>query len=130
MGRECKFRAWTGKEMMVPRYLVSDDTDCMHVGSTWHDDYEQGYMDGGIFAYKKYELMQFTCLTDRNGIEVYENDVVEISTTKERGQVIWRYSGWDIELAGDDEGYPVTDSHSYAVIGNIYESPELLTPRP
>lgn len=59
-----------------------------------------------------YILMQFTGLTDKNGKEIYEGDLVTDINNKIR-KVRWVDNGWN--LLG-----------KYKVIGNIYENPELL----
>lgn len=76
-------------------------------------------------------LMQSAGLYDRNGVEVYEDDIVRCS----RGcphRVIWvkEYGGSFLGgmpawyLSGLNEGYSWTGAEE--IIGNIYENPELL----
>ena len=68
-----------------------------------------------------WEYMQFTGLTDINGVEIYESDIVLYGTYRNKTVVEWNDG-----LTGF---YPLL-SHNSApieVIGNIYESPELLT---
>lgn len=77
----------------------------------------------------KYPLMQYTGLKDKNGIEIYECDVVKdlrspfkdirsyskVFYQEDRGRFV--FGGWEI---------PAGLSHTFEVIGNIYENPELL----
>jgi uncharacterized phage protein (TIGR01671 family) len=79
---------------------------------------------------ERFELMQYTGLKDKNGKEIYEDDIaIERYESamghrfKERGVVEYRdghyYIGkYFIDMAGRIE---------LEVIGNIYENPELLT---
>lgn len=82
------------------------------------------------------DLMQYTGLKDKNGIEIYEGDIIFSSHVEDNkaGSVKWS----DIHHAYIID-YPrrrgdATDQwqdmhgkeHCYEVIGNIYETPELM----
>jgi len=77
-----------------------------------------------------FELMQFTGLTDKNGKEVYEGDIV---STKHQplAKVVWHseFTTFCTEEIDEISGiYQFTIKPSETeIIGNIYENPELLT---
>ena len=75
-------------------------------------------------------LMQYTGLKDKNGVEIYEGDIVK-AMDWEFDAHAWN-TVWIKEITYDNyecrfEGvYPNDSGMSCEVIGNIYENPELL----
>lgn len=92
-----------------------------------------------------FAMMQFTGLYDRNGIEIYEGDVlqwltdesmrnheiIEYDYERERYLVKYERGAFVVEWLGNREieadyiGESVDFMDSFKVIGNIYENPEL-----
>ena len=108
--REIKFRAYDGKNIRFD----------MGVGEVLND---------GLSKWVKLPLMQFTGLQDKNGIDIYEGDVVNITYWNKPHLQEVKYDA-DIgfvpmqEPCDYDEVY-LSKSH-IEVVGNIYENPELL----
>jgi uncharacterized phage protein (TIGR01671 family) len=118
MTREIKFRDWD-PETEEMRYFNLDQYD-----RTVHDAYGN--------------IMQFTGLLDKNGKEIFENDIIVLSHPCWSVKCIVKY---DNQLAcyvlesfeKIDKGVRKSFLHiyqedlNYKVIGNIYQNPELLT---
>lgn len=121
--REIKFRAWNGHKM-------------------YYDDLTVVGPDIGLNRLlektgKIFNLMQYTGLKDKNGKEIYEGDLVEWKyvRTWHKNEVRWVGGGFMVTTSGfkDDLNEPLDLSLvsilSCEIIGNIYENPELLTPK-
>lgn len=85
-------------------------------------------------------VMQYTGLEDKNGVEIYEGDIIfwkdlsDLSdgTLEDAVMVFWddEHLRWSVETLGNvkayEELYDYSDSEEIEVIGNIYENKELL----
>jgi uncharacterized phage protein (TIGR01671 family) len=118
--REIKFRAW--------------DEGLMEYSST-----DVFGLDAGdiLQRFDNDNVMQFTGLYDKNGKEIYENDVVKIALNRHDKpmcirHVVWECGRWAVEVGNGD--FVTLDScpggyisrNEVQVIGNIYENPELV----
>lgn len=140
MMREIKFRCWFPK---MGRFLdKSDDIldGLINLSNGKRvfniDDYlNKEIREIDYFSDDGYVLNQYTGLKDKNGIEIYEGDVLEafdILGEREIYPVIF-IDGAFMGKRLDDEEFPYfylfanrSLSETYKVIGNIYENPELL----
>lgn len=74
---------------------------------------------------------QFTGLTDRNGVKIFEGDVIEYTDGCNDWLGAVKYDGDDAQfvvrfIGGDVESFDNLYSGDCEVLGNIYDNPELL----
>lgn len=109
-----KFRAWYKDEkIMIEDILLGED----HFKATSPIDDEVYTCD----LEHADAIMQYTGLTDKNGKEIWEGDVVKASSYT--GEVVYVPCSFYIR---DKLGLWVISSQVMEVIGNIFENPELL----
>ena len=124
--RDIKFRAWDkAVKDMVPIKTIDFGKDGAKCAVDFCD------INGDLTGKNpEWVLMQYTGMKDKNGVEIYEGDVL-FHPLQGRRKVFYPYSETvaSYGLRNIDNGFGSTlqDSHAvWEVIGNIYESPELL----
>lgn len=136
MMREIKFRAWTGLNI-IHDFLVARPQFADQLKIMTDKDFAKSQ-----YSLNDWVVMQFTGLRDGNGTEVYEGDLIKITSLDkeyplidEIHEVRWPsysvvlYPG-DLQEDCDDMQYLTQGDYIYEVIGNIYENPELLNSQP
>lgn len=121
--KEIKFRVFNERKVMMPPFSLSDA-----IVNPFHSNRP---------LTNEMHVMQFTGLTDKNGKEIYEGDVVECDGLF--AEVVFNDSAWSTcgikadaerwDFFRKDKMIPFGDlkMHEWKVIGNIYENPELLS---
>lgn len=138
MNREIKFRAWYPYSKRVNKEWIGIMITDKKLAELFR-----------MAEINDYRLMQYTGLKDKNGVEIYEGDIVifnkENSRVFDRYRVEWVNSGlWAVRILDNYQSsmpysdrdyvefYPLQNTSpsmtatSCEVIGNIYENPELL----
>lgn len=127
--REIKFRAWDGNTMhkkvsaLYPLFNRDGKFECR---------VDDDVKDQHITAIA---IMQFTGLTDKNGKEIYEGDIVTLTINKGLPS---EYTGkWEIYFGAwcymrrnsleNSFAFDAINARSSEIIGNIYEHQNLLS---
>ncbi len=121
-----KFRAWfENKKVMTEVKKIN----------FWSEKIDTVAFEGKFLDDGDIKLMQSTGIFDKDGVEIFEGDILELKDGDEvlgNAKLVW--NKWQAVLVVEAIGVEDTtsfselidDISSYRVIGNIYENPELL----
>jgi uncharacterized phage protein (TIGR01671 family) len=137
--REIKFRVWDGYEMRKVWKMIWSATDGLlsFLAKSKESDHYAGALSSNDLRCK---LMEFTGLSDKNGVEIYEGDIVHGDFYWLTDELGYKGSNYTVEYDNQEAAYLLKiidkkDKSSFylyddvinlEVIGNIYENPELL----
>jgi len=132
MSREIKYRAWLKEEEKMVNVETMDFTDKSMQYLEKNEIIDAYLLRRMIFD--DVELMQYTGIKDKNGVEIYEGDIVLIRIDKtnilHKTVVKFKHGTFIADIIGDNDyiylfhfGFNKDD---FEVVGNIYENPELL----
>ena len=119
--REIKFRAWHKPTQLMDDVVLIDFYN-EKIGILYADPVMQ-CESIQKYNFNEVELMQYTCLKDKNGNEIYEGDILKIwieGYEQASPYVVEDMRELYFELERDDSYYRIQETE---VIGNIYENP-------
>lgn len=126
MGREVKYKAWDKEEkVMIDWFWLNSEGKAYETPVTLYDTPHTEIERNDDLI-----LMQYTGLKDKNGVEIYEGDVIAEEVGLDELNIIVEVVYYDGCFMGKEKGhepeYPIKDFLDGEVVGNIYENPELL----
>lgn len=122
--REIKYRMWNKKEKKMYKVGVLDFDD--------EKAYIKNYLSYTVsnYMFEDIELMQYTGLHDKNGKEIYEGDIVDVTRPciYETGTIIFKNGCFFIKVKETLLALWECEPNNYEleVVGNIYENNDLL----
>lgn len=131
--REIKFRAWDHQEKKM------FNVDVLAISKCGWDCPDHGYRGVSLAFQPSIKVMQFTGLRDKNGNDIYENDLC--ADGESIIQVVWSDKHqWGGKIVKTDYAlsrnltFPLwqwdncekNGNRSLEVIGNVFQNPELL----
>ena len=133
MSREIKFRAWLKEEKKMVNVETIDFSE-KSIQYLEKNEIIDAYLLRTKFL-EDVELMQYTGLDDKNGIEIYEGDILKYKFPYDRRlkhvslvKFIETEASFGLkDIYGNEIPlYRITANNYFEVIGNIYENKNLL----
>lgn len=123
--REIKFKVYDTHEK-----------ELYEIDGLWFEEESVNFNGDGLGSQNKgrYKLLQCTGIRDKNGVDIYEGDIIRFISNGIGDGIIdvkWNYGQCGFapfceQILGAADSYSEWELIAYKVIGNIYENPELL----
>lgn len=119
MSREIEFRAWSKSYKEIIKVDLLGKNKVLS-SRTWFD-------------FDDIELMQWTGKKDKNGVKIFEHDLIRLDGTSYVYEIVWdnESSSYKMQNKNDTFEWDVLELRTFktpyiTVLGNIYENKELL----
>lgn len=134
--REIKYKVYYKQELQGYERLGKTGWEWMCI--EFNPDNGERWMRGVFPNNENYKRFEYTGLKDKNGVEIYEGDVLEsfpkpdVRFTVEQGWSTDGLYGWLLRSHYSEKKLYSLDKSclKMQLIGNIYSNPELLTLKP
>lgn len=130
MNREIEYRAWHKEDKKMLHvcgidWMINLEDDCVDIGVVrCAERRSDGWVNGGSHDIDNVILMQYTGIKDKNGVKIFEGDVINVSVFSVGASEV-KYVNSAFRLYPHANTIGGFFSKELEVIGNIHEDKEL-----